>query len=576
MAQQNPAGRPAVAWASAARLAALAVLYTALNAGKPLLIDDAAYETFARHIAEQPLNPYGFAAFWYDWPQPANEVLAPPVLLYWWALVRRLFGEEPWVWKAGLLPWAGLLVCGVYGLFRRFARGVEELFTWVLVLSPALLPSFNLMLDVPALALALTGVLVFLRAADRGSLAGAAAAGLLAGLAMQTKYTGALAPAAMLLYAVLAGRWRLGLAAGLVAAQVFLSWELLTSLLYGRSHFLLALADGGPWVENLGVAPFLSSHLGGVFPAVVLLALAALGVRRSGLLLAAGVVLGGYAVVALVGWTFFVRDFSARLFDRESVGPVEVQPAEVIFHLYSLAGAVALILVVRRLLLLGGRAARRDTLFLLLWLGLEVLGYLAMTPFPAVRRVLGVLVVLTLLTARLAARTCRTEERRRTLRAVAAGGIGLGLAFFALDWYGARIHQRAAEGSAAWVRARGGGTAWFVGHWGFQFYAERAGLRPVVPAAPGGPAAYVPLPSPSRLRADDWLIVPDRPLEQQGVWLDPERLEAVGCLHFGGAIPVATVPCFYGGRTAVEHRQRPGLGVRIFRVRAGFTPVAEP
>ena len=53
------------------------------------------------------------------------------------------------------------------------------------------------------------------------------------------------------------------------------------------------------------------------------------------------------------------------------------------------AGAAALAFGVRRLL--AGRPGRDDaraTSFLLLWLGLEVAGYFALTPFPAVRRVL--------------------------------------------------------------------------------------------------------------------------------------------------------------------------------------------
>ena len=37
------------------------------------------------------------------------------------------------------------------------------------------------------------------------------------------------------------------------------------------------------------------------------------------------------------------------------------------------------------------------TLFLLSWLLLEVVGYVALTPFPAVRRIMGVVVVTTLL-----------------------------------------------------------------------------------------------------------------------------------------------------------------------------------
>src|SRR5262245_21560389 len=160
-------------------------------------------------MAERPLDPYGFAVFWYQHPEPANHVLAPPVLPYYWALLHALAGERLGLVKLGLFPWAALLVWALYALGRRFCRGLAGWLPWLLLPSPLLLPSFNLMLDVPALALGLAALAVFLGAVDRRSYAGAAWAGLLAGLAMQTKYPAFLVPGAMLLYAAVRGRWRL-------------------------------------------------------------------------------------------------------------------------------------------------------------------------------------------------------------------------------------------------------------------------------------------------------------------------------------------------------------------------------
>ena len=57
---------------------------------KPVLVDDPVYLHFARHIAQHPLDPYGFILLWYSAPQPAMEVLCPPVLPYWLALGTRL------------------------------------------------------------------------------------------------------------------------------------------------------------------------------------------------------------------------------------------------------------------------------------------------------------------------------------------------------------------------------------------------------------------------------------------------------------------------------------------------------
>jgi hypothetical protein len=566
---------------TALALATLATFWTALNACRPLLIDDGAYERYSRQFAERPLDPYGFTMFWYQHPLPANEVLAPPVLPAWWAL-SRLLGERPVLWKLALWPWALLLCFALHGLFRRFARRHAVLFVALVVLSPAFLPSFNLMLDVPALGLALAGLALFLRAADRGSFAGAAWAGLVAGVALETKYTAVLAPAAMVGYSLLIRRPGLGFAAGLVASTVFLAWEAFTALLYGRSHFLLALGDDGSLLDRWEMLPYLFTYLGGTFPVAALLGLAALGVRPRWLALGGLIVAAGYALIAFL--------------------PV-ADTTDVVCWSFAVAGALALVLVVGRLVAAewgrrprchkpeapargpdevpfpqarsasegrfsqarsaseGGewrRARARATWFLLLWLGLEVLGYLALTPFPATRRVLGVLVVVTLLLARLAARTVPA----RALRALAVGNAVLGLAFFALDWRCVDVHRVAAERSAEWARARGDGTIWYVGHWGFQFYAERAGMRPVAPDG-GEP-----------LRQGDWLVVPDDRVHQQVLRLEKGKLELAGSLRFADPVPLTTLPWFYGGGLPLyQEKEQTRLEVKVYRVTADFLPV---
>src|SRR5262249_9167633 len=57
----------------------LAVLVTLANAVKPVLIDDTAYLTYARHIAQHPLDPYGFDIYWYSGHASALTVPCPPL-----------------------------------------------------------------------------------------------------------------------------------------------------------------------------------------------------------------------------------------------------------------------------------------------------------------------------------------------------------------------------------------------------------------------------------------------------------------------------------------------------------------
>ncbi|MCI0455761.1 MAG: glycosyltransferase family 39 protein [Gemmataceae bacterium] len=576
-----PAGLRTASWPRALWLAVggFTLALTLLNAIKPLQIDDTAYFYYAAQAARQPLDPYGFEMFWYQYPQPAHEVLAPPLLPYWWALAIRLFGEQPVVWKLWLLPFSGLFVASLGWLLHRFARGLELPLLGLTVLSPTFLPSLNLMLDIPALGLSLLAVALFLRACDRESLTGALLAGLVAGLAMQTKYTGFLALGVMLLYGLLFGKWRLGLVAVVPAICVFGGWEYFIYTRYGASHFLYHLADGpvelspehwlalgkrlGNLIGKVRLLLPLMPILGGVAPVLALLGLTALQVRRGLLLGFLGLVVLSYAAVAGVpepyanaawslgtGWKLFT--LNQALF-----GILGLMLSGV------LAGTIGRLCRLRRSDWGRGQARRRYRVewFLVCWLGLELVGYVVLTPFPAVRRVMGLVVVGTLLIGRLASRTWRGPTRRRLVWGIALGGMALGLGVYGIDVRDAFAQKEAAEAAAQCIREQEpGATIWYVGHWGFQFYAERARMKPVVPNR-------------SRLGVGDWLVVPDQRINQQEIHLEKGKVCLWGePLVVTDRVPLRTVSCFYGGAAPLEHQEGPRLSVQLYRVLAEFVP----
>ncbi len=540
----------------------LAAVFTALNAFKPLHIDDAAYAYYSAQDAAHPLDPYGFEVLWYYEPQPADEVMAPPVLPYAWALSRILFGERPWLWKLGLLPWSVLLTWAIYSLLRRFAAGVELPMTALTVLSPAFLPSLNLMLDVPALALSLAAISWFLKACDRKSYGLAVLAGAAAGVAMQTKYTGAVAPVVMLLAAATAGRWQLWPAATVAAIQVFFTWEFLIALLYGKSHFLYFLRGGGMLAQKAALTPFFFSYLGGLAPVLIVVGLAALGVRRRWLTAATGVVLLGFVLIVVMDAEFTgAARPSRKLFGPTEIAPWSIQISEIVFDSFAAAGVAVMILIIRRLLT-GAAAGRRDVLFLLLWFALETLAYFPLSPFPAARRLLGPLVVLALLIGRLAALTCDSARGKCVLWALTGCGALLGMAYYAIDVREAYTEEWGAESAAAWVAGQGGGgRVWYVGHYGFQYYAERCGMTP----------AYSGADAP-QLRQGDWLVRPDKRVASQVIDFDSPALREEKKLMLDDPIPLRTVSCFYCGRAPLEHHEGPRITVQIYRLTADYTP----
>ena len=204
-----------------------------------MTIDDTAFLYYARQIASNPGDPYGFEIFWYDVPIPAMDLLAPAGLLYWHGAGIALFGEDPLVLKLWLFPYALLLVWSMRRLIDRFVPSGGVALLLVLALAPAIVPAFNLMLDIPALALALGAVALFIAACDGNRLSTAVLAGALAGLAMQTKYNVVAEVSALGAYGLFAARrMRVTAVSTGVAAALFIGWEFWLFSRYGESHLV--------------------------------------------------------------------------------------------------------------------------------------------------------------------------------------------------------------------------------------------------------------------------------------------------------------------------------------------------
>src|SRR5260370_16432039 len=169
------------------------------------------------------------------------------------------------------------------------------------------------MVDGPALALMLAAIHLFLRACDEDDFKRAVVAGLLAGLSIETKSTGLVAPVVMVLGGVLFRRWRLIPGVILTGGQVFVCWELLMAMQYDRSHFFLHASGQTLAADDLSLvdkvsklladkqvfAPVLFTLVGSVSPALIVLASAALGLGRRWLVLVGSLALSGILAVAL-------------------------------------------------------------------------------------------------------------------------------------------------------------------------------------------------------------------------------------------------------------------------------------
>jgi hypothetical protein len=528
-------------------LIGLALGLCLLNALKPLTIDDAVYYEYARHIAYHPLDPYGFTLG--PGAESANEILAPAGFLYWWGAVYRLVGESPLGWKLGLAPLCLVLVFSLAELARRFAPGRELSLVSLIVLSPALLPGLNLMLDVPALALSLTATALFLRACDNRSLLQSLAAGLVAGLAMQTKYTAFVTPALFLTAGWLQRRFWLGLLAASLAVGLFAGWECLLAARYGQSHFLIAFQQrNGPLTARIQLLLPLVGILGGTAAAGTLLALAALGAPRRLAWLLAGLILAGYLLVLLVPQSHAILIPASK--PCRSLLTVN----SLVFGSLGLLGVgLAGIAIWQALRSAQDPAARQTTLLLLAWLALETAGYFALSPYPAVRRVLGVLVVGTLTVGAAACRHTDTRRLDTHFRLAVAVGVVVGLISFASDFDLYRLERQAARQAARWIHAptRQPTVMWYQGTGSFQFYAAHLGMRRL--------DVHAARPAPG-----DWLIVPvlRYGIRAEGPVGDNHWREQ-GRFSLGSPLPLRS--CYQWGGTVLEHHEGPLIEVAIYR-----------
>jgi hypothetical protein len=540
-----PSRRPAraIAW-----VVGLASLMTLANAAKPLHMDDAVYHMYAAQLAAHPGDPYGgeVVDYWFP-PKAGMDVLAPVFLPYLWSRAIAVHGENVFLAKLWLAPFPLLLVAASWALGRRFARGYEAVLACLVAFSPAILPGQNYMLDVPALALGLAGIALFMTACDRGSWGLAIVSGLLAGAAINTKWTGLLAPATIGLYALAHRRWALGIASILATVGVFAGWEAWIAHEYGRSHFLLHSERKGspPLMDRINGARALISILGGVAPGVLVTGLVALR-RPRWAAVAAGLTVAGIAAIAL------------------GLGPQAV--------FLPLGGLVLLnlgnvaIRLLRRTSDESPEPRCRDDLFLVLWLLLEIAGCFVLSPYSAVRRVLGIVVIASLLVVRLASRTGRIEIGPRPARWASAFGVGLGLFYFAIDYEEAVVDRRAAWDAADRVLglANRGEGRYFAGRWGFRYHAEQAGLEPVRPGR-------------DTLEVGDWLaVVENKVAEEPRIVIDPADAKEVATLSYDNPRffpPLRTVPTYYAGKNPLERQVGPRQVVHIYEVNRPFTPL---
>jgi 4-amino-4-deoxy-L-arabinose transferase-like glycosyltransferase len=209
---------------------------------KAFHIDDFSYLQISRQILRAPLQPYDF--YWRTYDDAPEYVFArhpsPPLLNYVIAAGILFFGENEVPLRCIMSVFTTGAAVSVYWLAVRFRCNPLAAAT-LMVLNPLLVPSQNLMLDVPALSFGLGGIACHVWGTDRGSWRLVALGGLLAGLAVVTKYPALVLVAPMVFYSW-TQRSRLVVVAVLVTMLPLVLWSVQNLVMERRVHFLESLA----------------------------------------------------------------------------------------------------------------------------------------------------------------------------------------------------------------------------------------------------------------------------------------------------------------------------------------------
>ena len=434
---------------------------------RALHLDDPFYVWVAQHIAQHPLDFYGFSLNWNGHVETVHEINKnPPGISYYLALFGSLFGWREPVYHVGLMLLAIATAIGVYAVAQKFTRHALPA-VMILAFTPVfLLSATNVMAEMGMLMLYVWGLYFWIRGIKEDRVSLLIIAGAFAGLSALTKYYGLSAIPLFLVYGF-AEKRRTGLwvLAVLVPVAILAAYELYTAHLYGRGHIVESIVFAEE--SNLRKLPM---HLR------TLIGLAFIGGCTLPVAFYAAFLWGWRVPAALgvfiLGATVFLHaGFQDNLFAIEP--ELGAGRAWYAFQLAVCVGAGI------HLFLLGARDLyrRRDALSLLLFLWLVGTFVFAVRFNWAVngRSLLAAAVPAALYVARAwELRGLTAGKLNWRMYAPLIPGACIALVVTYADYSQANAYRTAAH-SIAKNFGVSRNTLWFQGHWGFQYYMEQIG-----------------------------------------------------------------------------------------------------
>jgi 4-amino-4-deoxy-L-arabinose transferase-like glycosyltransferase len=457
-------------------LLAVAVLACLLPfSGKAFNIDDTLFIYVARQITQHPLDPYGFKVNWFlDAVPMAHETKNPPLAAYYIAAAARVVGwSERALHLAFLLP-ALAAVLGTYRLAQRFTTSPLLAAATTLLTPVFLVSASSVMCDTLMLALWLWAIIFWIEGLEPQKPRYLAISALLITLCALTKYFGASLILLLAAYSLARqrrlGNWAWYLLFPVLALTGYQHW---TKAVYGL-RMISEAAHMSAGVRQARQSSVL---------ATTLVDLSFLGGLTLPALTFAPIIWSRKKILAVC----VVSGIAGFLISRGQIGlGAMLWPFDFYQHWF-LVGIELTLFIAAGFSVIALAAADAwknkdaDSLLLMLW----ILGTFIFTGFYNwainARSVLPLIPAAAILIARrvdaLRSASIRWRSAMLAIPLAVAGGVSLWL-----TWADTEL-ANAARTAAAQIEHKTRnqpGTVWFLGHWGFQYYMESFGARPVV------------------------------------------------------------------------------------------------
>jgi 4-amino-4-deoxy-L-arabinose transferase-like glycosyltransferase len=209
---------------------------------KPFHIDDTLFVWTAKHIQNHPLDFFGFNVLWYQTEMPMSMINQnPPLVSYFMAFVTLFTGWNEIGIHSAFLIFALSLSLGTYYLAKPLCD--KPLFAVIIsVMTPVfLISSSNVMTDTPMVAFYVWAIVAWIRGLEKDQNRFLLLASILIALSALTKYFGMTLIPLLLVYSILTKRkigvWLLFL---LIPVIILIGYQWLTTKMYG--HGLLTAA----------------------------------------------------------------------------------------------------------------------------------------------------------------------------------------------------------------------------------------------------------------------------------------------------------------------------------------------